>query len=121
MKLSVALCTYNGEKYIKEQLESILNQTVAIDEIIICDDRSNDKTTAIIEQFQAEYPDKISLHKNHANLGSTKNFEKSISICTGDYIFLSDQDDIWKANKVEKIIQYFLLNHQLKPFLPMEN
>jgi glycosyltransferase involved in cell wall biosynthesis len=108
MKLSVAMCTYNGEKYIKEQLVSILNQTVAINEIIICDDRSNDKTTAIIEQFQVEYPNKISLYKNHVNLGSTKNFEKAISICTGDYIFLSDQDDIWKVNKVEKVIQHFL-------------
>jgi glycosyltransferase involved in cell wall biosynthesis len=110
MKLSVAMCTYNGEKYIKEQLESIFNQTIPVDEIIICDDGSNDKTIAIIEKFQVEYPDKISLHRNQVNLGSTKNFEKAISICTGDYIFLSDQDDIWKANKVEKVIQCFLDN-----------
>lgn len=110
MKISVAMCTYNGEKHIKEQLESILNQTVAIDEIIICDDESNDKTTAIIEQFQIEYPNKISLYKNQVNLGSTKNFEKAIEICSGDYIFLSDQDDVWKTNKAEKIIQQFLEN-----------
>lgn len=108
MKLSVAMCTYNGEKYIKEQLESILNQTMTIDEIVICDDGSSDKTIAIIEQFQVEYPNKFSLHQNPVNLGSTKNFEKAITACTGDYIFLSDQDDIWKANKVEKIIQHFL-------------
>lgn len=108
MKLSVAMCTYNGEKHIKEQLESILNQTLAIDEIIICDDGSNDKTIAILEQFQVEYPNKILLYKNQVNLGSTKNFEKAISICTGDFIFLSDQDDIWKVNKVEKVIQHFL-------------
>lgn len=108
MRLSVAMCAYNGEKYIKEQLESILNQTMAIDEIVICDDGSTDKTIAIIEQFQIEYPNKISLYKNDVNLGSTKNFEKAITVCTGDYIFLSDQDDIWKANKVEKVIQHFL-------------
>lgn len=110
MKLSVAMCTYNGEKYIKEQLESILTQTMAIDEIIICDDGSNDKTIAIIEQFQVEYPGKISLYKNQVNLGSTKNFEKAISICIGDYIFLSDQDDVWKINKTEKIVQHFTEN-----------
>lgn len=110
MKLSVAMCTYNGDKYIKEQLESILNQTMAIDEIVICDDGSNDKTIAIIEQFQIEYPNKISLHQNLVNLGSTKNFEKAVTACSGDYIFLSDQDDLWKINKVEKIIQHFLTN-----------
>ncbi|PZX94834.1 glycosyltransferase family 2 protein [Flavobacterium aquariorum] len=110
MKTSVAMCTYNGEKYIKEQLESIFNQTVAIDEIIICDDGSNDKTITIIELIQIENPNKISLYKNQINLGSTKNFEKAIEFCSGDYIFLSDQDDIWKENKVEKVIQHFFKN-----------
>lgn len=110
MKLSVALCTYNGEKYIKEQLESILNQTLPVYEIVICDDGSNDETIAIIEQFQLDFPNKISLYQNQVNLGSTKNFEKAITICTGDYIFLSDQDDVWEENKVEKIIQYFAEN-----------
>jgi glycosyltransferase involved in cell wall biosynthesis len=113
MKTSVAMCAYNGEKYIKTQLKSILNQTVSIDEIVICDDGSNDKTIAIIEQFQLEYPNKIFLYKNPINLGSNKNFEKAISICTGDYIFISDQDDIWKEDKVEKIISIFNDN----PFL----
>jgi glycosyltransferase involved in cell wall biosynthesis len=110
MKTSVALCTYNGEKHIKAQLESILNQTVAIDEIIICDDKSNDKTIEIIEQIKLDNPKKIYLYKNEVNLGSNKNFEKAISTCTGDFIFLSDQDDIWKENKVEKIIQHFSEN-----------
>ena len=115
------MCTYNGEKYIKEQLESILNQTIAIDEIIICDDGSNDKTIQIIEEIQLEYPNKISLYKNQVNLGSNKNFEKAITICSGDYIFLSDQDDIWKNNKVEKIIKHSLRksNHQ-KVFFQMQ-
>ncbi|WP_281228493.1 glycosyltransferase family 2 protein [Flavobacterium aquiphilum] len=114
MRLSVAMCTYNGEKYIKEQFESILTQTITIDEIIVCDDGSSDKTIAIIKQFQIEYPNKISLHQNHINLGISKNFEKAISNCTGDYIFLSDQDDIWKKNKVEKIIKYFQVNPSME-------
>jgi glycosyltransferase involved in cell wall biosynthesis len=110
MRTSVAMCTYNGEKYIKEQLESILNQSLSIDEIIICDDGSNDKTLAIIEKVQLQYPNRIALYKNEINLGSTKNFENTIAICSGDFIFLSDQDDVWKTNKVKKIIQYFLNN-----------
>jgi glycosyltransferase involved in cell wall biosynthesis len=114
MKTSVAMCTYNGEKYIKEQLKSILNQTVTIDEIVICDDGSNDKTIATIEQFQVEYPNKIFLYKNPVNLGSNKNFQKAIKICNGDYIFLSDQDDLWKETKVEKIIQHFSKNEYLE-------
>lgn len=110
MKTSVAMCTHNGEKFIKYQIESILQQSLPIDEIVICDDGSNDKTIEIITQFQIEYPNKIFLHKNPINLGSNKNFEKAISLCNGDYIFLSDQDDIWKKNKVEKIIQHFSKN-----------
>lgn len=110
MRTSVAMCTYNGEKYIKEQLESILSQSLSIDEIIICDDGSNDKTIAIIEKVQLQYPNIIAVYKNEKNLGSTKNFEKAITICKGDYIFLSDQDDVWKENKVKKVIQYFLNN-----------
>lgn len=110
MKLSVAVCTYNGEKHIKEQLESILHQTVSIDEIVICDDGSKEKTIEIITQFQEKHPNKIFLYNNEENLGSTKNFEKAITLCSGDFIFLSDQDDIWKKNKVEKVVQHFLEN-----------
>jgi glycosyltransferase involved in cell wall biosynthesis len=107
MKLSVAMCTYNGEKYIKIQLDSILNQTVSIDEIIICDDGSNDTTLEIISQMQQQYPTKIFLYKNATNLGSSKNFEKAIALCTGDYIFLADQDDLWKEDKVKKTLAIF--------------
>lgn len=109
MKTSVAMCTYNGEKFIKAQLESILNQTVPLSEIIICDDGSNDKTIQIIQQFQLVNP-KIILHINKINLGSNKNFEKSISFCSGDFIFLSDQDDIWRNDKVEKTLAIFNQN-----------
>lgn len=114
MKLSVAMCTYNGEKYISDQLSSILNQTQKVDQLIICDDKSTDKTIAIVKDFQIQYPGIITYYINEINLGSNKNFEKAISLCEGDYIFLSDQDDIWKPNKVEKLLSHFLKNPELE-------
>lgn len=107
MKLSVAMCTYNGDRFIANQLSSILNQTIPVDEIVICDDESNDKTLEIISQIQQQHPNKINLFRNPVNLGSTKNFEKAINLCSGDYIFLADQDDIWKKDKVQKILAVF--------------
>ena len=110
MKIAVALCTYNGEKYIQKQLESILNQTVKVDEIVICDDCSSDQTIALIHSVMAAYPGIIQLHVNEQNLRVNKNFEKAIGLCTGDYIFLSDQDDLWEPEKVAKILDVFKQN-----------
>lgn len=107
MKTSVALCTYNGEKYIVEQLDSILNQTVPVDEIVICDDISTDGTHDIIKQYCKKFPNIIKFHINEVNLRSVKNFEKAISLCTNEIIFLSDQDDIWHLEKVKHFIAYF--------------
>ena len=107
MKVSVALCTYNGEKFLKAQIDSILFQTQKVDEIIVCDDKSSDSTIAILENYKFSNPDVFKIYKNEVNLRSVKNFEKAISLCTGDIIFLSDQDDIWVENKVEKYIEYF--------------
>jgi glycosyltransferase involved in cell wall biosynthesis len=109
-KISVALCTYNGEKFIKKQLESIFNQTLPVTEIIICDDGSTDNTEQIISSFHVQYPNIIQFHKNEINLRSVKNFEKAIKLSSGDYIFLCDQDDLWHINKVEKIINHFKEN-----------
>lgn len=113
MKISVALCTYNGEKYIVEQLNSILNQTKPVDEIVICDDISSDETHDIINQYCNKFPNIIKFHINEINLRSVKNFEKAISLCTGDIIFLSDQDDNWLPEKVADIVHYFELNPQI--------
>jgi glycosyltransferase involved in cell wall biosynthesis len=104
--ISVAVCTYNGEKYIEEQLKSIQNQTLPVDEIIVCDDFSKDNTVHIIEELQLN-DSRIKLFKSKRNLGTLINFEKAISRTKGDIIFLSDQDDIWHADKVEKMIDYF--------------
>jgi glycosyltransferase involved in cell wall biosynthesis len=105
--LSVAMCTYNGEKYIGEQLDSIINQTIKVNEIIICDDCSSDGTLGILNDYQESYPDLIKVIINEKNMGYVKNFEKSISNCTGELIFLSDQDDVWMPDKVEKISNKF--------------
>lgn len=106
-KISIALCTYNGAKYLSEQLESYVGQTRLPDEVIIGDDSSTDETVEIIKEFRQNAPFPVHLHINKENLGSTKNFEKTILKCSGDIIFLSDQDDIWQPAKIsvmEKIL-----------------
>ena len=107
--ISVALCTYNGEKYLYEQLKSILNQTLPPDEIVICDDCSTDKTVEVIKDVfgNHKWNGSLKLFINQNNLGFRKNFEKAIGLCTGDIIFLCDQDDVWNLNKIEMIIGVF--------------
>jgi glycosyltransferase involved in cell wall biosynthesis len=100
LSISVALCTYNGEKYLREQLSSIAAQTRLPDEMVICDDGSADSTAEIIEEFARTAPFPVRCARNPQNLGSTKNFEKAISLCTGDLIALCDQDDIWLPEKL---------------------
>ncbi|MDN4012873.1 glycosyltransferase family 2 protein [Chryseobacterium gambrini] len=107
MKTSVAVCTYNGEKFLQQQIDSILNQTHPVDEIIVCDDGSADATVEILNSYKEKYPELFQIHINEKNLRSVKNFEKAISLCTHEIIFLSDQDDIWVENKVEKYLNYF--------------
>lgn len=113
MKISVAICTYNGEKFLKEQIDSILNQTQKVSEIIVCDDGSKDQTLSILNKYDIENPDLFKIYSNEINLRSVKNFEKAIGLCTGEIIFLSDQDDIWVENKVEKMIDYFKQNPKI--------
>ena len=100
--IEVALTTFNGEKYLYDQLSSIFNQTMKIDRVIICDDNSQDDTLCIINNFiKRGYP--LTLYQNNKNLGYALNFMKCIKLCKSEYIFLSDQDDIWHENKVEEI------------------
>lgn len=105
--ISIALCTYNGEHYIKEQLESIINQTLPPDEIIICDDCSKDNTKAEIKSVLGHWNGSWEFIENDKNLGFKKNFQKAISLCNGDIIFLSDQDDVWLSDKIEKMVKIF--------------
>ena len=109
-KVSIVMCTYNGEDYLVEQLHSIAEQTHAPDELIICDDGSVDNTIQIEEQFSKEASFPVRLYHNKQRLGPTRNFEKAISLSNGELIFLSDQDDIWMPQKIDNISQVFMNN-----------
>lgn len=105
MKISVIMAVYNGEKYLFKQLKSIINQTKKIDEVILIDDCSKDKSVEIIEEVIKKnklYNWKLIINKK--NLGYKNNFKKGLSLVNGDIIFLADQDDIWHNDKVEKIL-----------------
>ena len=103
IRVSVAIATYNGEKYIKEQLDSILVNLKDNDEIIISDDGSTDNTISIIEK----YNDSRIIIVDGPKSGVKMNFENAIKNCKGKYIFMSDQDDIWMDNKVSIILNKF--------------
>ena len=95
--ISIAIATYNGEKYLEEQLDSIYAQTYKNIEVIVTDDCSSDKTVEILKKYYKSHGLKYVI--NETNLGFVKNFEKAISLCRGDYIALSDQDDIWLSTQ----------------------
>jgi glycosyltransferase involved in cell wall biosynthesis len=95
------MCTYNGAQYLHEQLESIARQSLLPDDLIVCDDGSMDRTTEIVQRFAATAAFPVKLCVNDQNLGSTRNFEQAIGLCTGELIALSDQDDVWRPEKLE--------------------
>jgi glycosyltransferase involved in cell wall biosynthesis len=101
--VSIAMGTYNGEPFIAKQIKSILHQTYNNIELIIVDDGSSDRTCEIVKSFQ-NLDIRIKLYQNEANLGFNKNFEKAIRLCSGAYIAISDQDDIWLENKIERLL-----------------
>lgn len=102
--VDVLLAVYNGEKYLKEQIESILNQTFKDFKIIIRDDGSNDKSAEIISRYCNKYPEKIK-SVNGAPTGSAKqNFTELLKMCDSDYIMFCDQDDVWLPQKIEKTL-----------------
>lgn len=102
-RISVALAAYNGEKFVSTQLESIINQTVLPDEIVVSDDGSTDRTLEIVSDFQKRFTKKVEIKviKNHLSPGVIGNFENALRNTTGDIIFLSDQDDYWMPHKIE--------------------
>lgn len=108
--VSLILAVYNGEEYLFKQLKSILNQTYTIEEVIISDDCSTDNSSLIIKDFIKEHHLKNWIYiQNKTNKGFQRNFIDALTICHGDYIFFSDQDDIWLDTKVEETLECFKL------------
>jgi glycosyltransferase involved in cell wall biosynthesis len=103
-EVSIALCTYNGQRFLREQLESILNQDYSnITEIICVDDNSTDDTWLILQEYASKY-NAFRIFQNKSNLGFTRNFEKAITLTSKQFIAISDQDDIWYRSKITKLI-----------------
>jgi glycosyltransferase involved in cell wall biosynthesis len=100
--VSIAMATYNGERFLRKQLDSIYSQSYKDIEVIICDDRSSDGTVLILEEYQKRYG--LQFYINEKNIGFYRNFEKVLSFCKGSYISLADQDDIWLPDKIFRLI-----------------
>ncbi len=104
IRISVAVAVYNGEKYIREQMDSILKNLTASDEVIVSDDGSSDATVKILEEYQnGEIPVRIIAGPGK---GIKQNINAALEQCRGQYIFMSDQDDVWTDNKVRIVMQY---------------
>lgn len=120
VRISVAMISYNGEKYIREQLDSILGQLTERDEVVISDDGSTDRTPEILKSYQ-ESDSRVKMIQGPRK-GVKKNVEHVLSQCNGIYIFLADQDDIWMPHKVERVLEAFegqecsLVIHDAKVF-----
>ena len=102
--VSVAMCSYNMAAFIEEQLVSLARQTRLPNELVVCDDGSEDRTVEIVRAFAATAPFDVRIVQNDPRLGCNKNFEKAISLCNGDIIFLCDHDDVWHEQKIEILL-----------------
>jgi glycosyltransferase involved in cell wall biosynthesis len=107
VNISVAMCTYNGSKFLAEQLKSIEEQAMLPCELIICDDGSTDSTPEIVRVFAAGAPFPVNFLRNEVTLGSTRNFEKAVCLCSGNAIALCDQDDVWHKDKLSSVAEAF--------------
>ena len=115
-RISIAMATYNGEKYLQEQLDSIAAQTLPPYELVICDDGSTDATLDIAEKFATEAKFPVRIYRNEINLGYADNFLKVASLCEGDWVAFCDQDDIWFKNKLE-VVSSKIKKHQNTTFV----
>lgn len=105
--ISVAMATYNGARFLSEQLRSLAGQELLPTELVVTDDGSTDGTPDLIEAFGASAPFQVRVHRNAERLGVLRNFEKALSLCSGDIIFLSDQDDVWLPAKIRTVVGAF--------------
>ena len=111
-KISLCMSVYNGERFLAEQLDSICKQTRLPDEVIVIDDCSKDGTAQVVKSFEGRLP--IQYHLNETNLGFKKSFRKAIGLCTGDLLFLCDQDDIWMPTKIEEMVKVMFADQAIR-------
>lgn len=107
MKISVALCTFNGARYLEAQLRSYINQSRMPHELVVVDDASTDESLQVLENFRKDCPFEVRVHQNRNNLGVVPSFERAFHLCSGDVIFPSDQDDVWLPSKIQKMTSLF--------------
>ena len=100
--ISIPIITYNGERFLRRQLDSIYRQTYRNIEVVACDDGSTDATPGILEEYRSSHGLRYII--NPSNLGYLRNFEKAVSLCGGDFIAPSDQDDVWMPGKIESLV-----------------
>lgn len=110
---SVILATYNGSRWLPEQLESLVSQTHPVDELIVIDDGSLDDTLKVIDDFRPQFAS-LKLVRNDANMGSTYSFAHGLELATGDITFFCDQDDIWLDDKIDKHLQVYRNNQNIQ-------
>jgi glycosyltransferase involved in cell wall biosynthesis len=101
--VSIAICTYNGERFLKKQIDGLLAQDYTNIEIVAVDDQSSDNTWAMLQEY-AQKDKRVQAYQNEKNLGYARNFEKAITLCKGDFIALADQDDIWESKKIGTVM-----------------
>ncbi len=107
--ISVAVCTCDGDRFLTEQLDSLLEQTCPPYELVVCDDASQDGTVAILESFATRAPFPVRISLNPRRIGISANFEQAIRLCAGNVIALCDQDDVWKPNKLALFAEMFTM------------
>lgn len=105
MRVSIVMSTYNGEKYLEEQIDSILSSTYQDIDLYIHDDGSSDRTLELLAGYSNRYPDRVHVYRNEVNLGYTLNFLHGVCDTTADYIMLCDQDDVWKPDKIRDTLR----------------
>lgn len=107
MRISVAMCTYNGARHLGDQLASIAAQELRPSELVVCDDGSTDDTVEILRHFGSQAPFEVRVQINSTNLGIAANFSRVIGLCQGDLIALADQDDVWVPHKLQRLHDVF--------------
>ena len=113
-RISIAMASYNGARFIAEQLDSFARQTRLPDELVVTDDCSNDGTPELIDEFAKRAPFPVHLHRNSKTLGVARNFGKALELCSGDLVFLSDQDDVWLVDKLACVEKHFRDNADIQ-------